>query len=386
MVLVIVLVLQMLNGKTQSKRTFKKVFKRNGVRVRGLWKRGQTFYAQLTVAASESHKRVRRVSLRANNLTDAIEEMHILRHEKLQSFSPALRGKIGFTQFADRYLTRIKTLKSKRENTIKCEYYLLKFWKNELGDKPLQQILKSCIEHGIKQRVEIGNSPRTINLALTVLSNVLGEAVKDGYIQSNAATLVSKRKLPKPDRNHFLTAQVDTLCAAANEKLRFGTRFSHFIRFLCFTGARISESIKTSWDDIDWDNEQIIIGSDGLTKNGQSRRVDMNPNLSKLVEDMTANKTHDQWLFPSTMRGRENEHARTFKESLRIARIDAGLPKFTFHACRRYFISQAVMSGIDYMTIAKWVGHNDGGILIGKVYGHLSREHMKIQAGKFRVQ
>jgi hypothetical protein len=29
------------------------------------------------------------------------------------------------------------------------------------------------------------------------------------------------------------------------------------------------------------------------------------------------------------------------------------------------------MSGIDFMTIAAWLGHKDGGTLIGKVYGHL---------------
>ena len=39
-----------------------------------------------------------------------------------------------------------------------------------------------------------------------------------------------------------------------------------------------------------------------------------------------------------------------------------------------------VMAGIDYMTIAKWVGHQDGGALIGKVYGHLSNEHAQRQA------
>ena len=35
------------------------------------------------------------------------------------------------------------------------------------------------------------------------------------------------------------------------------------------------------------------------------------------------------------------------------------------------------MSGIDFMTIAAWVGHKDGGVLIGKVYGHLANEHRK---------
>jgi len=33
------------------------------------------------------------------------------------------------------------------------------------------------------------------------------------------------------------------------------------------------------------------------------------------------------------------------------------------------------MAGIDFMTIAAWLGHKDGGILVGKVYGHLLDEH-----------
>jgi len=38
------------------------------------------------------------------------------------------------------------------------------------------------------------------------------------------------------------------------------------------------------------------------------------------------------------------------------------LQRFGFHDCRHHFISYAVMSGIDFMTIARWVGHKDGGI------------------------
>ena len=43
-----------------------------------------------------------------------------------------------------------------------------------------------------------------------------------------------------------------------------------------------------------------------------------------------------------------------------------------------------VMSGIDFLTVARWVGHEDGGILIGKVYGHLSGQlaHMREAARK----
>jgi hypothetical protein len=44
------------------------------------------------------------------------------------------------------------------------------------------------------------------------------------------------------------------------------------------------------------------------------------------------------------------------------------------------------MSGIDFMTIAAWVGHKDGGVLIGKVYGHLANEHRKAMADKLKFE
>jgi hypothetical protein len=38
------------------------------------------------------------------------------------------------------------------------------------------------------------------------------------------------------------------------------------------------------------------------------------------------------------------------------------------------------MAGIDFMTISEWLGHSDGGILVGKTYGHLNDEHKKRMA------
>jgi integrase len=94
-----------------------------------------------------------------------------------------------------------------------------------------------------------------------------------------------------------------------------------------------------------------------------------------------------QWLFPSPQRGEKDIHARSLRESLKLARAHAAketpaLAGKAFHDLRHHFISYAVMAGIDFMTIASWVGHKDGGILIGKVYGHLADEHKKAQAAK----
>jgi len=58
------------------------------------------------------------------------------------------------------------------------------------------------------------------------------------------------------------------------------------------------------------------------------------------------------------------------------------MPFLTAHLFRHYFASKCVMSGRDFMTISKWLGHNDGGVLVGSTYGHLSREHMAEEAKK----
>jgi integrase len=56
------------------------------------------------------------------------------------------------------------------------------------------------------------------------------------------------------------------------------------------------------------------------------------------------------------------------------------LAKITQQDLRHYFVTTCVESGMDYKTIAEWVGHKDGGILIATVYGHLRPEHSQEMA------
>ena len=61
------------------------------------------------------------------------------------------------------------------------------------------------------------------------------------------------------------------------------------------------------------------------------------------------------------------------------------MPWVGFHDLRHFFASQCVMAGIDFMTIASWLGHQDGGILVGKVYGHLADEHKRRMADNLSI-
>jgi integrase len=190
-------------------------------------------------------------------------------------------------------------------------------------------------------------------------------------------------------RSLVTSAELDRLCAEALRKTELrpvylnGEEFAAYIRVMAYAGSRMSETLTLRWDDVDWQARQLTIGASGRTKNNQVRRVDFNANLEAHLRAMSAQKAPDsEWLFPSPRRGETDRPAKTFRETLLLVRAKAGLPKFGFHDCRHHFISMCVMAGIDYMTIARWAGHQDGGILIGKVYGHLSNEHAQMQAGR----
>ena len=98
---------------------------------------------------------------------------------------------------------------------------------------------------------------------------------------------------------------------------------------------------------------------------------------------MAARRAPDtEFLFPSPRRGGKEIHITNFRAAFNQARRAAGLPTAGFHDFRHYFASMCVMNGIDFMTVSNWLGHKDGGILVGKVYGHVLDEHRRRAAGK----
>jgi integrase len=376
---------------------FSKVLDGRKQPVRGLWERNGRYYAQLTVENPiTGEKKVRRVPLVDKDgvpvptSAQAIGELKRLQTQRADNDMPSVGRTPKFGEYAARYLDFISSGQgTKKAGTVDKERSVLAKWTEHLGALRLDQIKRLHVNRFIERRMKAGMSPRTANLDIIALRNVLKRAVDDGIIQRLPTEGLRPMKTTVVKRPLFASAELERLCKAAFEtrvnKLgevvpvsKNAQEFVDYIKLLAFCGARRNEALGLRWPDANFEREQLTIGASGDTKNRTARVVDFNAKLKSHLLDMRKRRAPDSdWLFPSPQRGQKDLGARSFQESLKLVRRHAKMPGFHFHDCRHHFISMAVMSGVDFMTIAAWVGHLDGGVLIGRVYGHLANEHRK---------
>jgi integrase len=369
-------------------------------RIPGLYVRGKRYYAQLWVDVGKGKKTARRFALKdsdyrpVHSLQAAKTALVVKRHERRENELPPPGRKPLFADYVTAYFNKAK-VQRKRPGTLENEQQAIERWRDHLGHVRIDQITTPLITAFLDRRLKGGIfcgrklnpvSERTANLDLIALRNVLNEATDDGYLRQLPRMKMleeappRKRSLITPDEFNRVISAARSACRKNGEQL------ADYLRFLAFSGAREQEALRVKWTDIDFAMERLVIGADQLTKNRESRTIEFNPQLRALLREMHSRRAPDcSWLFPSPQRGPRDERAKSFRESLRIARKAAALEWIGFHDLRHLFCSFCVMAGIDFMTIAAWLGHKDGGVLIGKVYGHLLDQHRQRMAAKLTI-
>ncbi|HPF98998.1 MAG TPA: site-specific integrase [Kiritimatiellia bacterium] len=260
-----------------------------------------------------------------------------------------------------------------------------------LGSKRLDLITKAHVMEYIRARNKEGVSNRTINIELTVLRQMLKYAVDQGYAISNPAQEIRNLKELKHEVQIFTDEQFWSLVRAADET-RTGRELATWFYVRALAGLRENESFFLRWSDVDFERNRLRICpqlGNQLKNESSNRYVDMHPDLrAKLLEwkkdwdvlfDLRG-RTHD-WVFynPNDPSQRTNG----LRTAFRNAKKKAGLPWVNSRTFRHYFISKAVMAGVDLLTVARWVGHSSTD-MINKIYGHLQPEHTAEQMGRIK--
>jgi integrase len=368
---------------------------RNGrkQKIRGLWVRNGRYYAQLTVKdPNTGKKKVSRIPLEAEengvkrpaaSVAEAVAAMGKLKVQRAENALPVLGQMPKFCDYVTEYLTSPVTL-NKGVETIKTETVHLNSWVKHLGETRLNDITKPMIMAYREKRLK-EVEPSTVNGAMPCLNNVLNKAIEAGYLQRLPTENIKPLKVIKPKKRLVPMESMEKICEAGVE-FKNGAQFKDVILFLCYAGGRISESLRLRWQDVDWTEKHVTIGYDGRVKNYKARVVNFNNNLENHLKDMFARRAPDsEYLFPSPQRGKGDKPAKTFKETLLLARDKVGLPKFGFHDCRHFFASMCAMSDVAKDVVRDWMGHSTTKLL-DDVYVHYCRDYHTNQAAKVRFE
>jgi integrase len=336
-------------------------------------------------------------------------------------------------------------LGKKDDDTRAREDSGLRLWVEKFGDVLFEEITDGTLVDFAtwrKKRAEEQDahvSGRTIDLNVMAMQQVRNWAKLKGHLPKSSANWYWEKLAEAPSKDDLLTPkQVEEICNAAllnqdalelidkrNRHLRAaqavsGQAFHDYLRLLQHAGGREHETTLQRWTYVTWGRIAEHDGDGGLAfkkgdkipgnlffpgedakagggKPAEDRSVIFHQDLEDHLRAMYERRDPStDWMFPSRHfdgpTKRFNKQLHRVKKELR-ARYCEGHPgtkknesfwfdRVTFQWFRHYFISHAVMAGIDYKTIAYWVSHRDGGVLIGRLYGHLDTTHEHAMSAK----
>ncbi len=379
---------------------FKMVFDSRNRRVRGLWIRGGIYYAQLRVDGKPTRVRLQDADKHdPKTVPQALVAMQELlakrRAGELESVTPSEVPTLEAAIMA--YFEEQESLGKKRASSLSRERSCMNEWNKLIGGTPVNEIgEKHGVEFALGRKAD-GISGRSIDIAIVAIRNVLKRCRRLGHIKTVPFGGWERMAAPVRRKRLVELAEVEKMCAEALKIIHNhlnqpdGQQFADYLRLLALTGAREREALHLRWEQVDFERKQLEIGRSAfedandpnVAKNRSSRVMPMSPPLKKHLKAMAGRKRESKLglLFPSPHGGGV---VTSYKKSLARVKEAAGVEEFGWHHLRHYFISHAVMSGIDYRTIAEWVGHRDGGVLIGKTYSHLRDEHSQAQAKRLK--
>ncbi|MBK8091520.1 MAG: site-specific integrase [Verrucomicrobiaceae bacterium] len=216
-------------------------------------------------------------------------------------------------------------------------------------------------------------SPTRFNNSLSLIRHLFEIAIKRGARRTNPANSLKRAKVRTKDLSSRLPAR-QKFAEWVKEMRRPNARFSgpcaDFVEFLAYSGVRKGEAEWIQWKDCDFARGEILVRGEPEegTKNSEFRRIPMISACRELLMRLKAKRPNVQ-PTDGVMRVQEAQKAMDRAASV------VGMERITHHDLRHLFATVCIESGVDIPTVAKWLGHKDGGALAMKVYGHLRNEH-----------
>lgn len=249
---------------------------------------------------------------------------------------PAEERRVTVAAYVDEWLIAVRP--SVRPSTFAFYSTLARLHLDDIRHLPLPAVEPSDLRRLIAKRLDEGYAPRTVRGIIDVVRMMLRQAMNDGLVARNVATLVVLPQKDTREPHHFTSAQAwRFLDSIEGDPLRslFVTAFG--------TGLRRSELLALTWRDVDAD---VLYVRKSKTASG----VRALPLASFVVEALSdlPRKPGPIWtVTPSHVSHR-----------MPLLCERAGLPRLTFHEIRHSTASMLADAGVDWELIRSILGHS----------------------------
>lgn len=272
-----------------------------------------------------------------------------------------------FRDFAEKYIEYATPLKRSWE---KDEGMLRNHLVPYFGDTQLHRITVRSVEDYRAKRLtmvkkdanggDMHFTRSTVNRETALLKRMIGLGIKWRHTEVNPAKDVKLYPEPNGILRYLLPPQLDRLYACCPSYLR------PIVQFAANSGMRMGEILDMKWADVLREQGIILLHQ---TKSGKRREIPLNEPLEDVLQSLTP-VLHSPYVFCRTDGERWNHLHAGFKTAKAKAGID---PAFRFHDLRHTFASNAVMAGMDLLTLKEILGHST--LQMVQRYAHLSPGH-----------
>ena len=251
-----------------------------------------------------------------------------------------------------------------------------KSWKDDIGkiekdmipafgNLPLSSITTRDVQR-YQTKIKTRTSGSTSNRHYSLLNRMFNLAIQWQFLEKNPCKGVKKHKESGGKERYLKNDELKRFLTALDE-VKQGVS-THAIRFLLFTGMRMSEALQLLWENVDLDSGNVLLPE---TKGGKSRTVVLNELAMGILEKMKSFKKN-VYVFPGVG---PKGHLTSPKKVFQTVKAKAGIEKFRVHDLRHTFASIAVNSGSNLYEVQKLLGHHSSQMT--QRYAHLGDRELR---------
>ena len=263
-----------------------------------------------------------------------------------------------------------------------------------LGEARLSKITVDDLHH-VQKELSARYTTNSTNSIMAHLGTIFADAFKIRMIDYNPMGAIKSLKRTEPKARDTIHRALSDKEQAAFFEHATGSAYYNLFRFLINTGARIGEAGAMLPGDVDREaihikrtltesSEGVKIGQDTKTRSGE-RDIPLNDTLRAIIR---AEKEHNKELWDGGVIFADKPIFRSAEGSfLRCSTINreieticeaAGVERFTLHAFRATFCTNAIDNGIALKVVQELMGHATIS-MTADLYGH-AKEERKAEA------